>query len=85
MSSCPTVKESTSPVIMKNGVNEQSLFWKKTPRKRLDRLVLPLNVIELCKGLIEEQTRANLLRSYGVEPRNKLLLILGLQGTEKPL
>jgi len=74
-SSRPSAKESTSPIIMRNGTNEQSLFWEKTPRKRLDHLVLPSNVIDLCRGLIEEQTRADLLRSYGVEPRNKLLLI----------
>lgn len=71
----PIQKESTSPIITRNGVNDQTLFWEKTPQKRLDRLVLPSNVIDLCRGLIEEQTRADLLRSYGVEPRNKLLLI----------
>lgn len=71
----PIVKESTLPTVMGNVTNEQSLFWEKTPRKRLDRLVLPSNVIDLCKGLIEEQNRADLLRSYGIEPRNKLLLI----------
>lgn len=71
----PIAKESTTPVIMRNGISEQSLFWEKTPRKRLDHLVLPSNVIDLCRGLIDEQTRADLLRSYGVEPRNKILLI----------
>jgi len=69
------LKENYSPYLAKNGVNEQSLFWEKTPQKRLDRLVLPSNVIESCNDLIEEQTRADLLRSYGIEPRNRLLLI----------
>jgi len=68
-------KDNISPGVMKNGFNEQSLFWEKTPRMRLERLILPSNVIDLCNSLIEEQNRADLLRSYGIEPRNKLLLI----------
>lgn len=71
----PVLRENTSPTTIKNGINEQVLFWEKNPKKRLDRLVLPSNVVDLCKGLIEEQSRADLLRSYGVEPRNKILLM----------
>jgi SpoVK/Ycf46/Vps4 family AAA+-type ATPase len=71
----PVIRESTTPPIMKNGISEQSLFWEKIPQKRLDKLVLPSNVIDSCRDLIEEQTRADLLRSYGIEPRNRLLLV----------
>lgn len=45
------------------------------PEKRLEQLLLPDNVVETCRAIIEEQIRADLLRSYGLEPRNKILLI----------
>ena len=51
------------------------LFSEKSPAKRLDQLILPENVYNSCRDLIEEQTRSDLLRSYGIEPRNKVLLI----------
>jgi len=51
------------------------LFHEKVPNKCLNQLLLPENVYKSCRDLIEEQTRADLLRSYGLEPRNKLLLI----------
>lgn len=56
-------------------VPEPSLFSEKVPQKRLDHLILPNNVRSICQDLINEQIRADLLRSYGIEPRNKLLLI----------
>ena len=37
--------------------------------------MLPENVHQSCRALIEEQMRTDLLRSYGLEPRNKILLI----------
>lgn len=60
-----------------NGINSipKQLFEEKIPEKRLDQLLLPDNVVETCKAIIEEQTRADLLRSYGLEPRNKILFI----------
>ena len=45
------------------------------PDKRLEQLLLRDNVVETCRAIIEEQIRADLLRSYGLEPRNKILLI----------
>lgn len=57
-----------------NNITNQ-LFYEKVPSKRLDQLLLPENVYNSCRDLIEEQTRTDLLRSYGLEPRNKILLI----------
>lgn len=51
------------------------LFQEKIPTKRLDHLLLPEIALQTCRNFIEEQSRADLLRSYGLEPRNKLLLI----------
>lgn len=58
------------------------LFTEKVPKKRLDQLLLPEGVNKFCQDIIEEQNRADLLRSYGMEPRNKILL-LGPPGNGK--
>jgi len=55
--------------------NEAQLFHEKLPRKKLDDLILPEKLLQSCRDLIEEQTRADLLRSYGLEPRNRILLV----------
>lgn len=54
--------------------NVTQLFSEKVPTKRLDELLLSDKSAKMCKDLIEEQTRTELLRSYGIEPRNKILL-----------
>jgi len=61
--------------IVKGGINESNLFWEKTPQKKLDDLILPQSLKEIFQGIIEEQLRAEVLQSYGLEPRNKMLLI----------
>jgi len=45
-----------------------------TPRQRLEDLILPLPVSEQVRQLVEEQHRADLLRSHGVQPRHRVLL-----------
>ena len=65
----------SSPAIIRGGISEQSLFSERVPRKRLDHLILPDYVRSACQDLISEQNRSDLLQSYGIEPRNKLLLI----------
>lgn len=65
----------STPVIGRNIPNEQNLLLEKIPQKRLDHLILPDIVRLSCQELINEQSRSELLQSYGVEPRNKLLLI----------
>lgn len=64
-----------TPSLMRRTQKENMLFSEKEPKKRLEQLVLPPSVLESCRGLIEEQLRADLLRSYGVEPRSKVLLV----------
>ena len=43
-------------------------------RRRLEELILPLPVNQQTKQLIEEQHRADLLRSHGIQPRHRVLL-----------
>lgn len=45
-----------------------------TPRKTLEDLVLPDHIVRTCRDIIEEHHRRDLLRSYNLEPRHKLLL-----------
>lgn len=61
--------------VVRGGMSESNLFWEKIPQKRLDDLILPQSVKDICQGMIEEQLRAEVLQSYGLEPRNKMLLI----------
>jgi AAA+ superfamily predicted ATPase len=45
------------------------------PRRSFQDLVLPQNVRQASGELVEEQHRADLLRSHGIEPRNRILLV----------
>ena len=52
----------------------EAMLFDLTPRKRLADLILPIHVGEVVRDLIEEQHRTDLLRSYGLEPRHRVLL-----------
>lgn len=48
---------------------------ESTPRRRLEDLELPETTLNGTRQLIEEQQRANLLRSHSLEPRHRVLLV----------
>jgi SpoVK/Ycf46/Vps4 family AAA+-type ATPase len=50
------------------------LLYELAPERSLDELVLPRIVREEMRSLIEEHRRADLLRSYGMAPRHRILL-----------
>ncbi len=52
----------------------RDLVHEVVPNRRLDDLELAPVPLRVVAELIEEQRRADLLRSYGIEPRNRLLL-----------
>ncbi len=52
-----------------------NLFREILPEKRLDDLILPSEVISIIRTVVEEHHRVDLLRSYSLEPRNRLLFI----------
>ncbi len=64
----------------KNGIsvrpNDEAndLMFEVVPQKSFEDLILDERMLKICKELIEEQHRADLLRSYGLEPRNRILL-----------
>lgn len=69
------IERNSTISVVRGGMNESNLFWEKTPQKRIEDLILPQSVKDICQGMIEEQLRAEVLQSYGLEPRNKILLI----------
>lgn len=52
-----------------------NLVQEIVPEKKLDDLILPEEVRQICNEIIQEQFRRDLLRSYNLEPRNRILLI----------
>ena len=52
-----------------------NLFHEIMPRRRLSDLILPDEVQQVCQSLIQEHHRTDLLRSYSLEPRHRVLLI----------
>lgn len=73
--------------ILRNGNNKKKRFYisannsfindfifEITPKSTLEDLILPSNVTQVCRDLAEEHHRVELLRSYNLEPRNKILL-----------
>lgn len=73
ISSKTFMKEVTAPST-RNGTGD-SIVSEKIPEKKLEQLLLPRNIIDNCQELFEEHMRTDLLRSHGLEPRNKILLI----------
>ena len=73
MSSKNPMKNTITPST-RNG-NGENIVYEKIPEKKLNQLLLPQSIIDNCNALIEEHMRADLLRSYGLEPRNRILLI----------
>lgn len=58
---------------VQNGARE--LVFEVTPEKRFSDLVLEKSVLEICQELVEEHHRADLLGSYGINPRHRILFV----------
>jgi hypothetical protein len=50
------------------------LLYEVEPRRSLESLFLATSALDACRELIEEQHRRDILRSYGLEPRHRVLL-----------
>jgi len=65
-------KSNTFPISGKaSGI---PMVLEKTPCRSLEDLVLLPSTAEIIRGLISEHHRSDLLRSYNLEPRNRVLL-----------
>lgn len=51
------------------------LLLELNPDRGLSTLLLPARVQSECRGMIEEQQRSELLQSYGLAPRHRVLLV----------
>ncbi|HEY3544572.1 MAG TPA: ATP-binding protein [Propionicimonas sp.] len=51
------------------------LLHEVQPHRRVEDLILPADVVASFNELVEEQSRADLLRAYGLEPRHRILLV----------
>lgn len=61
-----------------NGFFDQRIttyLFETVPQKSLSALILTESVQQLCNELIEEHHRSELLETYGIEPRSKILLV----------
>jgi len=67
--------KEASPSALRNGNGEANLVIEKIPDRKLEDIFLPKTVLKNCTDLVNEHMRADILRSYGLEPRNKVLLI----------
>ncbi len=67
---------------IQNDLRAENLITEVHPQRRMDSLILPKDVVQLCEEYIQEQYRVDILRSYGLEPRNRILLI-GAPGNGK--
>lgn len=61
------------PMISSNGA-VHDLCFETNPSRALDDLILPGTVLAACRELVEEHHRTDLLRTYGLKPRNRILL-----------
>lgn len=50
------------------------LLFEIEPRRSIDSILLADDVLHSCRELIEEQQRKDILRSFGLEPRHRVLL-----------
>jgi AAA+ superfamily predicted ATPase len=56
-------------------LNEASSFLHEvSPRREIDDLILPPMAEGACRELIDEQLRADVLRSHNLEPRHRVLM-----------
>ena len=60
--------------LARNGASND-LFHEQEPERRITDLVLPTEVRHAVSQVVEEHHRRDLLRSHGLEPRHRLLLV----------
>lgn len=63
----PLVQPATRPL-------SGPLVAEVVPRRRIEDLILPAEAEQAVRELVEEQHRADLLRSHNLEPRHRVLL-----------
>src|SRR5665648_891366 len=70
----PAVQDAATTSSNRN-VNLDQLLYQRSPALSLEDLVLPAPVVGAIRQVVEEQDRRDLLRSHGLEPRHRMLLV----------
>jgi SpoVK/Ycf46/Vps4 family AAA+-type ATPase len=70
----PDAKARQSNIVRSYDGGHGGLLYEVEARRTFDTLLLNQATVNACRELIEEQHRRDLLRSYGLEPRHKVLL-----------
>lgn len=65
---------SVPPMLPRFSDNAGPYLLEQTPERPLDTLVLTPETADLCRELISEQHRSELLKTYGLSPRHRLLV-----------
>lgn len=63
------------PQVAESPTKARELIAEIVPRRRVEDLILTATARRAVEQLIEEQQRASLLRSHGLEPRHSVLLV----------
>lgn len=69
-----TLAQKPTEVVRSFDGGHGGLLYEIQPRRSLDSILLPHEVSTASRELVEEQQRCDLLRSYGLEPRHRVLL-----------
>lgn len=69
-----TVPVTTSNEMRRPQTGGRDFVIESEPQVRLNDLILPLPADHLARQLIEEQSRSDLLRAQGMQPRHRILL-----------
>lgn len=54
---------------------DKNLFWELVPSTTLQDLILEEKLEKICNDFIEEHNRSELLATFALEPRNRILLV----------
>lgn len=69
-----TARPKSTEVVRSYDGGHGGLLYEIEPRRSLGSVLLPREVLNAVSEVIEEQERKDLLRSYGLEPRHRILL-----------
>ncbi|MFK0087255.1 AAA family ATPase [Pseudomonas sp. NPDC090755] len=71
----PPVQNFSTNTVSNSSTARDLLTEISSPQKRIQDIILPNQIQEIVSEIVQEHHRADLLRSYNLEPRNRLLLI----------
>lgn len=69
------INTSSNGFLSKNGHDKlENILYEKMPEKNFHDLIIDEYTKEICTDFIEEQFKSELLKSYNISPKNRILL-----------